>query len=174
MNMVGVTTIPEWFVANGAMIPPSIAGTGFSHNVHRIPPLVAEAIGRNLAVMPSDPGCMVSIHQLRGPSAGPQDHSSVFATREPHYMLELLGFATSGDQEVSRQWAVQITEEIKQADPDNVLSTAYISVYNSAVQAKSPSEALEKTYGPKVETLKDLKAKFDPDGIFALTVPALK
>jgi hypothetical protein len=174
VNMVGSTTIPEWFVANGAMIPPRIAGTGFSHNVRRISPSVAEAIGRNLAIMPSDPGAMVSIHQLRGPSAGPQDHSSVFATREPHYMLELLGFSTSGAEEVSRLWALQTTEEIRLADPDNVLPTAYISVYNSAIQAKSPSEALNKTFGPKTQVLKDLKAAFDPDSVFALTVPALK
>lgn len=174
VNRVGPTTIPEWFVANGAMIPPSIAGTGFSHNIRRILPPVAEAIGRNLATMPADRGAMVSIHQLRGPSAGPQDHPSVFATREPHYMLELLGFSTSGDEEVARQWALQTAEEIQQADPDNVLPTAYISVYNSAIQAKSASEALEKTYGPKAQVLKDLKAMFDPDNVFALTVPALK
>ncbi|KAJ5896733.1 D-lactate dehydrogenase [Penicillium subrubescens] len=174
VNMVGSTTIPDWFIANGALIPPKIAGNGFSHNVRRIPPSVAEAIGRNLAIMPADRGAMVSIHQLRGPSAGPQDHPSVFATREPHYMLELLGFSTSGDEDVSRQWAIQTTDEIQQADPDNVLPTAYISVYNSAIQAKSTSEALEKTYGPKAQVLKDLKASFDPDSVFSLTVPALK
>lgn len=174
VNMVGPTTIPEWFVANGAMIPPTIAGTGFSHNVRRIPPPVAEAIGRNLAIMPADRGAMVSIHQLRGPSAGPQDHPSVFATREPHYMLELLGFSTSGDEEESRQWALQTADATQQADPDNVLSTAYISVYNSALQAKSTSDALKKTYGPKAQVLRDLKATFDPDSVFSLTVPALE
>lgn len=174
VNMVAPITIPEWFVANGAIVPPSLAGSGFSHNVRRISPLVAETVGRNLALMPTDQGAMVSIHQLRGPSAGPQSHSSVFATREPHYMLELLGFVTSGDQEVSRQWALGTTEEIEQADPGSVLPTAYVSVYNSAIQAKSPTEALEKTYGNKAHALKDLKAKFDPEGVFALTVPALK
>ncbi|KAJ5368900.1 D-lactate dehydrogenase [Penicillium cataractarum] len=174
VNMVAPTTMPEWFVANGAMIPSSLAGSGFSHNVRRMSPLIAETIGPNLAIMPSDPGCMVSIHQLRGPSAGPQDHPSVFATREPHYMLELLGFATSGDQEVSKQWALQTTEEIERADPENLLPTSYISVYNSTIQAKSSAEALEKTYGPNAEVLKDLKAKVDPEGVFALTVPALK
>lgn len=174
VNMVAPTTIPEWFVANGAIIPPSIAGSGFSHNVRRMSPPVAETIGRKLAIMPSDHGCMVSIHQLRGPSAGPQDRASVFASREPHYMLELLGFATSGDQEVSKQWALQTTEEIERVDPENLLPTTYISVYNSAIQAKSSTEALEKTYGPNAKVLKDLKARVDPECVFALTVPALK
>jgi hypothetical protein len=89
-------------------------------------------------------------------------------------MLELLGFSTGGDEEVSRQWAIRTTDEIQQADPDNLLPTAYISVYNSALQAKSTSEALEKTYGPKAQVLKDLKATFDPDSVFSLTVPALE
>jgi hypothetical protein len=173
--MVAPTTIPEWFVTNGATVAPNLAGSGFSLNVRRISPNMAGVIGRKIAHMPSDPGTMLSIHQLRGPSAGPQRHSSVFATREPHYMLELLGFATSGgDQEVSRQWAHQTAEEIQQADPDNKLPTAYISEYNSAIQAKSPFEALEKTYGNNVAVLKDLKEKFDPECVFALTVPALK
>jgi hypothetical protein len=172
--MVSETTIPAWFAANGALVPPSIAGSGFSHNVCRISPLTAGAIGRILARMPSGRGHMVSIHQLRGPSAGPQSHPSVFATREPHYMLELLGFVTDGDLEPSRQWALQAAEEIQQAEPSNVLPTAYISVYNSGIQANSPIEALEKTYGDKAQVLKDLKAKVDPEGVFALTVPAFK
>lgn len=174
VNMVAPTTIPEWFVANGAIIPPKLAGSGFSHNVRHMSPLVAETLGRNIAIMPSDPGCMISIHQLRGPSAGPQDHASVFATREPHYMLELLGFITSGDPEGSRQWALQTTKEIERVEPENLLPTTYISLFNSAIQAKSPTEALEKTYGSKAELLKDLKAKVDPEGVFALAVPALK
>lgn len=174
VNLVAPTTIPEWFAANGAIVPPNIAGSGFSHNARRITSPVAEAIGRNLVRMPSDRGAMLSIHQLRGPSAGPQNHASVFATREPHYMLELLGYVTSGDQEVSRQWAFSTAEEIKRADPEILLPTAYVSVYNSAIQAKSATEALDKTYGPKAAVLKDLKAKFDPEGVFSLTVPALK
>lgn len=89
-------------------------------------------------------------------------------------MLELLGFVTGDDLEPSRQWALQAAEEIQQAEPSNVLPTAYISVYNSGIQANSPSEALEKTYGDKAQVLKDLKAKFDPEGVFALTVPAFK
>ncbi|KAF3392690.1 hypothetical protein F1880_008603 [Penicillium rolfsii] len=174
VSMVSPTTIPEWFVANGALIPPRLGGTGFSHNIRRISPTVAEVIGRNLAIMPADQGAMFSIHQLRGPSAGPQDHPSVFVTREPHYMLELLGYSTGGNEELSGKWAIQITDDIQRADPDNVLPTAYISIYHSTIQAKSTSEALEKTYGPKAQVLKDLKAKFDPDSVFALTVPALK
>lgn len=174
MNMVSETTIPAWFAANGALVPLSIAGSGFSHSLRRISPLTAAAIGRILARMPSGDGPMISIHQLRGPSAGPQSQPSVFATREPHYMLELLGFVTEGDREQARQWALQAAEDIQQVEPSNVLPTAYISIYNSGIQANSPSEALEKTYGDKAQVLKALKAKVDPQGVFALTVPAFK
>lgn len=173
-NMVTPTTVPEWCVANAATIPPNLAGSAFSHSVRRISPSIAEAMGRNLARMPADPGAMVSIHQLRGPSAGPQNHASVFASREPHYMLELLGYTTGGDPEESSQWAFTTAEEIKLADPETVLPTAYVSLYNSGIQAKSATELLEKTYGSKAAVLRDLKAKFDPEEVFSLTVPALK
>lgn len=174
MNTVAVTTIPEWFASNGTMIPADISGSSATHNISRIPLPVAETIGRNLERMPIDPGTMFSIHQLRGPSVAPQGHSSVFATREPHYMLEFLAYVTKeGRKEESEEWAVQMAREIEQADPGNVLPAVYLSLYSSA-RAKSSDEVLKKAYGSNVEVVRGLKSKFDPDNVFRLTVPAME
>lgn len=50
-------------------------------------------LGAALIEMPSDPVTMFTIHQLRGPSVAP-DNNSVFAMREPHFMLEIMGCVT--------------------------------------------------------------------------------
>ncbi|KAJ5907821.1 D-lactate dehydrogenase [Penicillium taxi] len=173
MNTVTSTTIPEWLAANGALIQETMYGSGFSHNIARITPTVAESIGRNLACMPTDPGAMYSVHQLRGPSAAPQSHLSVFATRKPHYMLEILGFAKDKEgEDQSVAWAHQMSEDIEKTDRSIVLPTVYLSVYNSS-QARSSVELLKKAYGPHAEALRELKTSFDPDNVFSLTVPVL-
>ncbi|KAJ5604477.1 D-lactate dehydrogenase [Penicillium lagena] len=175
-NTVAPANIQDWFRGNGALVPPTAFGSSYTHNISRVSPVIAETIGRGLASMPSDPGTMVSIHQLRGPSTEPQGiSSSVFEAREPHYMLELLGLTVQKDvQKESEKWAAQMAEDIKQADPDYVLPSAYVSLYATTVQATSPAKTLEKTYGSKVEVLKALKAKFDPENVFSLAIPALK
>lgn len=174
MNTVAVTTIPEWFAANGALTPDSVYGTCFTHNVKAISPAVAEAIGRSIARMPADPGAMMSIHQLRGPSAAPQSHSSVFVTREPHYMLELLGFSTKESLiEESGNWAARLFEDIMQADSENVLPTSYVSLC-IASQETSPAELLKVAYGSKAELVRERKMEFDPENVFRLTVPGLE
>jgi hypothetical protein len=174
MNAVAVTTIPAWFADSRAQVPDSLYGTSFTHNVKAITPAVAEVIGRNLARMPNDPGAMFSMHQLRGPSVGKQSHGSVFATREPHYMLELLGFSTKESlTEASGAWAARLFEDILHADLGNVLPTAYVSLSNSA-QASSANEFIALSYGSEGEKVRELKKRFDPENLFRLTVPALE
>lgn len=175
MNTVAATAIPEWFSGNGALLPASVYGSGFTHSVTAITPTLAEVIGQNLAKMPADPGTMFSVHQLRGASATPQKpSSSVFASREPHFMLEILGYAAEEkQQEEAEQWALHIAHSVEEADPGSVLQTPYVSLYNTA-QAKSPTDVLEKAYGPHATLVRDLKTKFDPNNVFSLAVPVLK
>jgi hypothetical protein len=174
MNTVAVTTIPDWFAGSRALTPESVYGSCFTRNVKAITPGVAEAIGRSFARMPNDPGAMLSIHQLRGPSAEKQSHASVFVTREPHYMFELLGFSTTESlTEESRDWAARLYEDILHADSENVLPTAYVSLCNE-VQAPSPKDLLVTSYGSKAEVVRELKKKFDPENLFRLTVPVLE
>ncbi|KAJ5180967.1 hypothetical protein N7492_004177 [Penicillium capsulatum] len=174
MNTVSITTIPDWLGGNGAHIPHEVSGSAFSHSLARLPSTVTETIGHHLARLPADPGAMFSIHQLRGPSATPQSHSSVFVARQPHYMLEILGFATDEKvQERSERWALDMAIDVKQVGSEYMLPTSYVSLYNTN-QATSAAEAVDNVYGSKVEVLRDLKVKFDPENVFGLAIPALK
>ncbi|PYH72073.1 FAD-binding oxidoreductase [Aspergillus vadensis CBS 113365] len=176
ISTVDPTTIPDWFTSNGALVPEAVYGSLQTHNVRCITPAVAEVIGRNVALMPSDPGTMLSIHQLRGQSAG-EDVSklehSVFATREPHYMLEILGCATDVQNAgTSEEWAVQTAKEVAQVDEGNVLSTAYVSLMRLA--SMKPDEAVKKAFGTNADVVRELKERVDPQNVFALALPALK
>jgi hypothetical protein len=88
-------------------------------------------------------------------------------------MLEILGYATvASAQEEAERWAAQMAAEIEEIDPRNVLPTAYISLYNAS-RGGSPDKVLDKVYAPKAEVVKALKAKFDPENLFRLAVPAI-
>ncbi|KAA8644054.1 FAD-binding oxidoreductase [Aspergillus tanneri] len=127
MNTVAETTIPDWFAGSAALVPLSVYGSSRTLNVNHITPELAEAIARNLPTLPSDPGTMISIHQLRGPSAAPKDNS-VFGAREPHYMLEILGYATVEDRKnEAEKWASDIADAVSKTEAGNILPTTYIS-----------------------------------------------
>ncbi|PKX94981.1 FAD-binding oxidoreductase [Aspergillus novofumigatus IBT 16806] len=127
-NTVSETTIPSLLASTGALIPITAYGAP------------TETVGEYLDSMPPDPGTMFSIHQLRGPSAMTQKHSTVFAAREPHYMLEFLGYAVEETLSAdAMEWA--------RADPMTILPTVYVSLYNTA--AISSDELLRRVYGHK-------------------------
>ncbi|KAE8329396.1 hypothetical protein BDV39DRAFT_47599 [Aspergillus sergii] len=171
MSTVAETTIPEWFTGNAALVPSHVYGSSRTLNLHNVTPEVAEAIGRNLTTLPSDPGTMISVHQLRGPSAAPKDNS-VFATREPHYMLEILGFAAVEDRKgESEKWASDIAEAVSKTDAGNILPTTYISLYSAPEHAVDP---LTQFYGSHVEEILSLKKEYDPKAVFHWTVPQLE
>ncbi|KAJ5775380.1 uncharacterized protein N7511_000391 [Penicillium nucicola] len=126
MNTVAPMTMAEWFAGNQRMIPETVFGFGtFTHSVHSISPALAGVIGRHLRDMPDNPGCMLSIHQLRGPSAQPPGQPSVFAAREPHFMLEILGFSITEEQKFEGEsWAEGAFREIETVEPENLLATS--------------------------------------------------
>ncbi|RDW90040.1 FAD-binding oxidoreductase [Aspergillus mulundensis] len=175
LNAVTPTSVPLWSASNGNL-PKALYGSSHTHNLSSISDKLARVIGRNLALMPSDPGAMFSIHQLRGdsPSASPQSQGNVFVTRQPHYMLEVLGFATSEDLlPESKRWAERMANEIENAEPESVLPTVYLSLWDSA-SAKGADEALEKVYGEKAGLVRALKRRVDAGNLFRLAVPAVE
>ncbi len=90
MNTVTETTIPDWLNANMALVPESAHGVSYTHNFRKITSEVAAIIGDSFAEMSDDAGCMLAIHELKGPSVGPHK-DSVYGNRDPHFMLEILG-----------------------------------------------------------------------------------
>lgn len=168
MNTVAATTLPDWLASNGALVPSRVYGSSRTHNLYHVTPQVTEVLGRNLAKMPSDLATMFSIHQLRGPGATPHD-DSIFASREPHFMLEVLGFSTKEETKAeSEQWASDLADDVqKNTDAGNILPQAYISL------ALLDQASLSKFYGPYAQEVLALKKRYDPDGVFSLTVPKL-
>ena len=166
MDTVAVTTIPDWFSANAGLVASSVYGSSGTHILRLITPEVAAAIGRSLVEMPFDPVTMFTIHQLRGPSAAP-DNTSVFAMREPHFMLEIMGCVTKEEsKQESKQWISHTSNNVQQTDSSNILPNVYISLYPEY-------EELSKFFGSHVEEILALKGKFDPQNVFSLTVPRL-
>jgi hypothetical protein len=172
MNTVSANTIPEWFSANGALIPRTMYGTSRTRNVYQLTPEVVETLGRHLEKMPSDPGAMFSIHQSRVSSAHPQSNS-VFASREPHFMLEILGYSSQENSEESETWAIDLWEDIQKTDNKNFLGSTYISL---DVWEEEPSQpkTLSRFFGSHADEVIELKKKYDPQNVFELTVPRLK
>ncbi|KAJ5083727.1 D-lactate dehydrogenase [Penicillium angulare] len=176
MNMVKPTTIPEWISGAGAHVPRVVYGSSRTYNVSSITPEVAEAIGSNLAHLPADAGAMFSLHQVRGPSATPQVHTSVFEPREPHFMLEILGYSVTPEkQSDSEAWAETFAADVEAAASSSgvLLPTSYVSVY-SAAHSDSANEWVKKVYGDSTDELRALKATFDPENVFKFTVPSLE
>ncbi|RAK95915.1 FAD-binding oxidoreductase [Aspergillus ibericus CBS 121593] len=172
MNTVAPTTIPEWFAGNGALVPKSMYGAPATYNVRRITTALAEVIGRYLEIMPDNPGTMLSIHQARGVAVG-EEGRSVFAAREPHYMLEIVGFVTGETgREGSEDWAEGMAREVRELDEGNLLSTAYLSLMKT--EGVDAEEVLKRAYGEKAGLVRQLKRRVDPENVFALTVPRLK
>lgn len=167
MNTVAVTTIPYWFSTNAALVASSVHGSSGIHTLRLITSEVAASIGRSLAEMPSDPVTMFTIHQLRGPSAAP-DNNSVFAMRDPHFMLEIMGCVTREEsRQEAKQWIFHTSKNIQQTDSSNILPNVYISL---CPESEEPA-GLSKFFGSHVEETIALKEKFDPENVFSLTVP---
>lgn len=168
MNTVSETTIPEWCSKNAAAVPSAVYGSSRTQNVYQVTPEVVNSIGENLEKMPADQGVMMSIHQLRVTP----DSNSVFASKEPHFMLEILGYALQQNSEVSEQWATNLWEDLQKTDHSNFLGNVYVSLDNS-LDPQRPDQ-LSRLFGSHASEILELKNKYDPNNVFDLTVPRLK
>lgn len=169
MSTVNVTKIPEWLDGLSSLAPKAEYGSGCTHNIRKISSKMAGILGNYLERMPSNPGAMLSFHQLRGKSASP-DPKSVFGTREPHFMVEILGLALIEDnREDTVRWANEVWEAINRSDEDIILPTAYISVDLPS----SGQIPLSRIYGSNGKEVLSLKDQYDRDNFFDLAVPIL-
>lgn len=172
MNTVKAIAIPEWLGATAGLVPSSVYGSSQTHNVRKMSNQVTDIIGRHLQRMPSDPATMFSIHELRGHSAH-ANNESVFGTREPHFMLEIIGCSTDPEnREASLQWALHFWKDLHQVDRDNLLPGAYISL--DPLGQEPGQVGLSRIYGSNDRELLALKQEFDSENVFDLAVPRLK
>lgn len=167
-NTVSIHSISDWLAANGAAMPSNVYGSARTHNLRRITPQVAKIIGHYITQMPSDPATVFSVHQLRGVSAAPKQNS-VFGTREPHYMLEILGYTTvPDDRRKVEQWAVDLARALEESGEKNILPTKYISLDGS-----DEVYSVDRIFGSNSQEVRALKKEYDPNHVFKLTVPSL-
>jgi hypothetical protein len=172
MNTVAATLIHDWLNASSAFVPKGVYGSSRTHNLREMGSEASAIIGSALEKMPSDPAAMLSVHQLRGSSAK-ETSNSVFGTRDPHFMLEILGYAsTKEDRSKNVEWAVETWEAIGQIGNDIVLPGAYISLEPPGLNADQAP--LSRIYGTNDGEVLALKRKFDPTNTFDLAVPRLK
>jgi hypothetical protein len=168
VNTVSIHNISDWIAANGAAVPSNVYGSARTHNLRQITPQVAKIIWNYIKHMPSNPATLFSIHQLRGISAAPRQNS-VFGTREPHYMLEILGYATvADDKSKAEQWGAQFAKALEESDEGNILPTKYISLDGS-----DEAYSVSRLFGSNSQDVRALKKEYDPDHVFKLTVPSL-
>lgn len=171
MNKVSETTIPEWCTGNAGVIPSTMYGSFRTLNLHNLTEEVISSIGRELQKMPSDPGTMFSIHQSRISSSTPHS-DSVFVAREPHFMLEIIGCAsTEENKEKSEQWAFDLWEDINTTDLGNFLDNTYISL--DRMEEQPQLATLKRFFGSHLQDIIATKKRYDPENVFDLTVPRL-
>ncbi|OBT42515.1 hypothetical protein VE00_06233 [Pseudogymnoascus sp. WSF 3629] len=153
MNTVEPKTIADHIDFIGTQVPQRAYGTCQTVSIRKLNEDATEILGRAFEKMPSSFGTSLGVHELRGPSAAPNP-KSVFASREPHFMLELISLVAK-EEEVNEsiEWATSLKNELLQMDPSNLLSGTYISV------TRPGDVPLSKIYGPgsNFETLLGLK-----------------
>lgn len=171
MNTVDITTLPKWYSENAALVPLAMYGLFRTHSVKEITGDVAECIGRALEKLPADPGTMFSIHQFRNSSETPAS-DSVFATREPHFMFEIVGCAITKEKaETSEQWALDSWAEVKKTSPSNLLDRVYISLDH--VENPRGLDTITRYFGGYTQEILATKKQYDPENVFGLAVPRL-
>ena len=169
MNTVESQTLAEYVEIMMSAIPPVAYGSCRTINIRKWTKETSQILSRGIHRMPSLFGTAFSLHELRGPSAAPNP-DSVFAAREPHFMLEFISLVNQEENvKESEKWGASLRNEILQKDPENVLPGTYISL-------TPPGDVpLSKIYGPDAnyQNLLDLKKKYDPQNVFNLAVPNL-
>ncbi|KAF5014467.1 hypothetical protein F66182_14534, partial [Fusarium sp. NRRL 66182] len=161
INTVTPTNIVDWMTGNEAMTSATVYGSNYTHNVYRVTE-VADTILKHIERLPSDPSTVISIHQLRGVSACAKSNS-VFASREPHYMLEIVGCATAPERaKESQKWAYAVWKDLQENNSQIILPTAYI---NTGTNDRKLS-TLSLYFGDHVQEIVALKRRLDPDNVF--------
>jgi hypothetical protein len=164
MNTVGSNTLAEFLQMMKTAVPPNAYGSIETISIRDLTPEAIEIMARNIERMPSTNGTSFSMHELRGPSASP-NADSVFGSREPHMMLEIItAVAERKDLKEAQEWAGSFIEEMRKTDGGNILPGTYISL------TPPGSNSFRNIFGTSYEPLLDMKRKYDPEGTFRLAL----
>ncbi|KAI0886631.1 FAD-binding domain-containing protein [Annulohypoxylon maeteangense] len=164
MNNPEVKTVSAYCAFNESLLTWGSYGRAYTLSVKKYTPKLAEVLAKYTSSLPGG-GIAISLHMLREPA--PNEHS-VFGSRVEHHMLEMIAATPVKELEAKgTEWAAGLTRELREADPENVMESAYISLLdNDDMDCK-------KIYGAHYETLVALKKKYDPDNVFKYAIPRL-
>ncbi|CZR53073.1 related to 6-hydroxy-D-nicotine oxidase [Phialocephala subalpina] len=171
MNTVAETTLPDMLREAQAMVPLAVHGSIRTHSLRAMTEEVTAAVSPFLEKLPSDPGTMFVVHELRGPSAKPTKES-VFGSREPHFMLEIIGCTLKQEaRDASVEWSGSMWEALDKTDRKNILPETYISL---DPPGESPGQTpLAKIFGSHDTDVVALKQEYDATNVFDLAIPRL-
>ena len=115
---------------------------------------------------------MFAIHDMRA-AALKSDSGSVFGTRDPHFLLEILGGAVMKENmEQAFDWSTSIWQDLQNTDPGNLLPSTYISLDRPS---ETPGNGkLSKNFGSNDQEVFKLKKEYDQENVFDLAVPRIQ
>ncbi|TDZ31888.1 FAD-linked oxidoreductase aurO [Colletotrichum spinosum] len=160
VKMVGPTTPSAYLAQFSALCPTStFRGSGYGVNLSdlSVSDEVAGMFAKHGPLLPGD-GTLVCVHQLRGKAAHPE-FPSVFRHRQDHSLLEIVGFTTTKEKSTEgKDWADGFKNEL--TGLEGVMEGGYYSLLPKG------EVSMEVIYGEHWETVKGLKAKYDPENVF--------
>lgn len=160
MNTVTKTTIPDWMASVGKMLNSRTHGTISSVSFRAITPEVLEVLCKYAEKIASEPNTSFWVHELRkGPSTLSYP-DSVFPTREPHFVLEILSTSeTAEGLENSAKLAKEFQEELQGTNSENILPPYLPFTSPKALD-------LRKGFGGQYEALEAIKKEYDPLDVY--------
>jgi hypothetical protein len=98
---------------------------------------------------------------------------SVFGTRDPHFLLEILGGAViKENREQAVKWSTSLWQDLQHIEPGNLLPSTYISLHRP--NETTGQDSLSEIFGSNDQEVLKLKEEFDPKNVFDLAMPRLK
>lgn len=128
---------------------------------------IVDIIAKNASLVTPEWGA-IFVHMIHGQSVTPQDDrpASVFASRESHLMVEMLGFSYKDPNEVpaASAWCKTMAGEMNAAD--GLLAERYFSLTHKATLDLTTTFKKD-----ALDFLKQLKKELDPDNVFRYPMP---
>jgi hypothetical protein len=113
---------------------------------------------------------MFAIHDMSGVALN-SDIGSVFGTRDPHFLLEMLGAVVKENREQALDLSTSLWQDFKHIESWNFLPSTYISLEPAG---QTPGDPLSKIFGSNDQEVRNLKGEYDLEDVFDLALPKLK
>lgn len=149
-----------WLDVVNTLVPKRVSGRMWSVIFKELTDEVLDVICAHVEKITPDPHVMMTIHELRGPSAILKENS-VFSARTPHHMIEILTIPPSPENlEAALTWGREFRDALARTSSENILPETYMAL-------TAPDELdMAKMYGKHWPFLQELKRARDPLNVF--------